>query len=65
MTFRTNTLPLMIQTFSRNSDNVCARPMWQFVRAYLIKLTENVPLLEEFGVFAQRVDVTVLFFLQL
>ena len=53
MTFRTNTLPLMIQTFSRNSDNVCARPMWQFVRAYLIKLTENVPLLEEFGVFAQ------------
>ena len=38
-----------------------------YVRAYLIliKLTENVPLLEEFGVFAQRVDTTVLFFLQL
>ena len=34
-----------------------------YVRAYLIsiKLTENVSLLEEFGVFAQRIDVTVLF----
>ena len=38
-----------------------------YVSAYqiLIKLTENVSLLEEFGVFAQRVDATVLFFLQL
>ena len=37
------------------------------VRAYpiLIKLTENVPLLEELGVFAQMVDATVLLFLQL
>ena len=37
-----------------------------YVRAnlILIKLTENVPLLEEFGVFAQMVDSTVLFFLQ-
>ena len=38
-----------------------------YVRAYLIliKLIENVPLLEEFGVFTQMVDSIVLFFLQL
>ena len=29
MTFRTNALPLMIQTLSRNSDSVCSRPKWQ------------------------------------
>ena len=38
-----------------------------YVRVYLIliRLTENVLLLEGFGAFAQRVDTTVLFFLQL
>ena len=38
-----------------------------FARAYLIpvRLTENVPLLEGFGVLAQRVDTTFLFILQL
>ena len=37
-----------------------------FVRAnvIMIRLTENVLLLEEFAGFAQRVDTTVLFFLQ-
>ena len=48
MTFRTNALPLMIQTLARNSDNDCSLPMWYYVRAnlILIKLTENVPLLK-------------------
>ena len=38
-----------------------------FIRAYLIliRLTGNVLLLEGFGAFAQKIDTTVLFFLQL
>ena len=37
-----------------------------FVHAYLIliRLIENVPLLQGFGVFTQRVDTAILFFLQ-
>ena len=56
MAFRTNALPLIIQTLSRTSDNVCSRPMWQLRSC-------NVLLFEGFGFFAQRVDTNVLFFL--
>ena len=31
MSFRTNVLPLITQTLSSSSDNVCSRPMWQLL----------------------------------